>query len=118
MGNIHLVHSSEGMFENCNSLEVLDLSNIHLTSWGSKMFKGCTSLKTLYVNAVGNGFASGNEEIFYNCNSLVGGQGTKIGYNLYGYDENGNPLYYYCPDDYRAAHIDGGKDNPGLFTAK
>ena len=34
------------------------------------------------------------------------------------YDEYGNPYSYYCHDDGDAAHIDGGKDNPGLFTAK
>ena len=46
--------------------------------------------------------------------------------NIYGYDEFGNPLYYEVKtgnswssvDDSIYAHIDGGKDNPGLFTAK
>ena len=56
--------------------------------------------------------------MFEYCYKLVGGQGTKIGQNFYGYDTNGNPLYYRCSHHGDAAHIDGGKDWPGLFTAK
>jgi hypothetical protein len=56
--------------------------------------------------------------MFTSCDNLVGGQGTKIGENIYGYDKYGYPLYYTCPLDSRAAHIDGGRSNPGLFTAK
>lgn len=84
------------------------------------MFEDCSSLKTIYAgNWEGNGFDNlRSSSMFYNCKNLVGGKGTKIGKNLYGYNINGTPLYYYCYDDGRAAHIDGGKDNPGLFTAK
>ena len=68
------------------------------------MFSVCSNLRTVYV---GNGWSttavtnSGN--MFYNCSSLVGGQGTT-------YDAN------YIDKTY--AHIDGGTSNPGYFTAK
>jgi len=56
--------------------------------------------------------------MFEGCDALRGGRGTKIGYN-HVYDSNGDLLYYYfCPKDGSAAHIDGKKDWPGLFTAK
>jgi hypothetical protein len=80
------------------------------------IFDNCSSLKTIYS---GNWkVISHDNYIFYNCDNLVGGKGTKIGWNIYGYDQEGNPLEYYCNDDSSAAHIDGGKDWPGLFTAK
>ena len=104
------------MFEDCKSLTSLDLSNFNtcnVTNMG-RMFVGCSSLRTIYA---GNWNCYGYET-FDGCISLVGGKGTKIGQNLYGYDNEGKPLYYYCSNDGCAAHIDGGKDNPGLFTAK
>ena len=42
--------------------------------------------------------------MFYNCTSLVGGQGTT-------WDASN-------PTDKTYAHIDGGPSNPGYFTAK
>ncbi|MDD7659463.1 MAG: hypothetical protein PUJ42_02010, partial [Bacteroidales bacterium] len=80
------------------------------------MFTYCTSLKTIYAGNWGK--ISGAYYMFYGCYNLVGGKGTKKGWNIYGYDQEGNPLEYYCSGDSSAAHIDGGKDWPGLFTAK
>ena len=104
------------MFGFCTSLTSLDLSSFNTTNVPDtyRMFWGCKLLRTIYA---GNWSAHG-ESMFGYCENLMGGKGTKIGKNLYGYNDNGNPLYYYCPDDGDAAHIDGGKDNPGLFTAK
>ena len=104
------------MFANCSSLTSLDLSSFnttHVTDMDN-MFDNCSSLKTIFA---GNWNAK-HDPMFGGCENLVGGKGTKIGLNLYGYDEDGNPLYYYCHEDNSAAHIDGGKNWPGLFTAK
>lgn len=103
------------MFENCESLSNLDLGSFNTSNVTSMrfMFDGCSSLKRIYA---GNwNVARYSDSMFRGCKNLVGRMGTKIGRNLYGHDEKGNPLYYNCPDDGQAAHIDGGKDNPGLF---
>lgn len=105
------------MFSGCRSLTSLDLRNLdtsRVTNM-SCMFAGCYGLERIYA---GNWNISNGDNMFKTCNLLTGSQGTKIGKNLYGYDQNGNPLFYDCPDDGSAAHIDGGKDNPGLFSAK
>ena len=116
--NTSNVTDMSGMFYYCTSLRSLDLSSFntaHVTDMGS-MFEDCKSLIKIYA---GNWkVISHDNYMFYNCDNLVGGKGTKIGWNIYGYDQEGNTLEYYCNDDSSAAHIDGGKDWPGLFTAK
>lgn len=112
------VKSMSSMFSDCCSLSSIDVSNFNTSNVTNsiRMFRGCSSLTTIYGgnwNVIPEGY-----EMFTDCNNLVGGQGTKLGYNLYGYDDNGNPLYYLCGNSSDAAHIDGGKDNPGLFTVK
>jgi len=123
LSNFHTgqVRKMGGMFVNCSSLISVDLSSFEIYNPSdamgvnlSSMFKDCLSLKTIYA---GNWNHYG-ENMFQNCNNLEGGQGTKLGYNIYGYDSQGSPLGYWCDDNFKAAHIDGGKDNPGLFTAK
>lgn len=104
------------MFGDCSSLVYLDLSNFcmdKVTDF-AQIFYHCSSLKKIYA---GN-WKYLDGAVFGECNNLIGGQGTKLGWNLYGYDEDGNPLYYFCDFGASSAHIDGGKDNPGLFTAK
>ena len=67
------------MFDGCSSLKSLDLSNFdtrNVTDMSS-MFYYCSKLKTIYVGAgwsLDNVKSSGN--MFYNCTSLVGGNGT------------------------------------------
>jgi len=123
LSNFHTgqVRKMDSMFANCSSLISVDLSSFEIYNPSDDlgvdlrwMFKDCLSLKTIYA---GNWNHHG-ENMFKNCNNLEGGQGTKLGYNIYGYDSQGNPLGYWCEDSFKAAHIDGGKDNPGLFTAK
>ena len=67
-------------------------------------FENCKNLKTIYV---GKGWNTSNvkesKEMFRNCTNLVGGKGTKF-----------NPEVI----DKTRAIIDGGKTNPGYFTAK
>ena len=96
------------MFYNCNELRNLDLSGFNTENVTdlSEMFKGCSALRTIYV---GDGWRLSDmaqavsRNVFNDCTSLVGGQGTA-------YDAN------HVGADY--AHIDGGSDNPGYFTAK
>lgn len=105
------------MFFGCESLTSLDLSSFNTSNVKNmdNIFSSCSSLKTIYANNWDNGEYR-NAVLF--PDNLVGGQGTKIGWNFYGYDENGKSLYYWCTNSRESAHIDGGKDNPGLFTAK
>ena len=94
------------MFYRCFGLTSLDLSTFNTSQvFGmTQMFRGCGDLRTIYV---GNGWSTAavtyDDWIFYNCTSLVGGQGTT-------YDRNHTGKEY--------AHIDGGPSNPGYFTAK
>lgn len=107
------------MFCGCGSLTSLDLTSFVVNIVIAGMFSNCSSLKTIYAGDWNAGDAYCSPNPFNGCPNLRGGQGTKVGENLYGYDENGNPLYYYCdPRRTIYARIDGGKDKPGLFTAK
>jgi surface protein len=105
------------MFENCSSLTSLDVSNFNTSNMKnmSYMFQGCSSLQTIYA---GNWKISWEGVLLFNgCKNLVGGKGTRIedSWQYYGEDGwNHSPFIY----DGNLAHIDGGKDNPGLFTAK
>lgn len=110
------VRSMYQMFRGCSSLSSLDLSSFNTTNMTNRveMFYKCSSLRTIYAK----NWNTKSGDMFKGCNNLIGEKGTKIGNNLYGYDTNGAPLYYYCGINGDAAHIDGGKDWPGLFTAK
>ena len=92
------------MFEGCESLTSLDLSNFNTNNVYDMrlMFSNCLNLETIIVSSKWNTFYtdySGN--MFLNCASLVGGQGTT-------YDPNHVDKSY--------AHIDGGPSNPGYLT--
>ena len=94
------------MFDNCTSLTSLDVSKFNTSNVTdmSKMFYNCANLKTIYAGA---GWIIGkdtnSEGMFENSTKLVGGKGT-----------------IFSPDatDASRAKIDGGKANPGYFTAK
>ena len=118
--NTSNVTNMYGMFEYCTSLTSLDLSSFDMSNVKAVdyMFYECSALRTIYAGNWSNGHLSRDLGLFEGCTNLVGGQGTKLGKNLYGYDSQGNPLYYWCESGCESAHIDGGKDNPGLFTAK
>ena len=103
------------MFDECSSIKILDLSHFIVsngTNVGS-MFTRCSSLTTIYA---GNWSCVG-PYTFSGCFNLIGEKGTKVGVNNY-IDENGVQRSYTCSESSGAAHIDGGKDWPGLFTAK
>ncbi len=94
------------MFWGCTNLTSLDLSSFNTSKnydmWG--MFEGCTNLKTIYVGTGWNtSKVKHSKNVFKDCTSLVGGRGTKFDSNVTGKSR---------------AKIDGGKANPGYFTAK
>jgi len=103
--NTSYVRYMQSMFSGCSSLTSLFLDNfitfsvIDMTS----MFSGCSSLRTIYVGSdwttMNVAYAS---DMFLDCTNLVGGMGTT-------YDPNNVYADY--------AHIDGGPNYPGYFTA-
>jgi surface protein len=88
-------------------LTSLDLSSFNTENVTdmSEMFRGCSVLQTIYA---GDGWQLSDmalavsRNVFNDCTSLVGGQGTAYAAAHVGADY---------------AHIDGGPDNPGYFTA-
>ena len=127
--NTSKVTSMMGMFRGCNRLKSLDLSSFNTSSVTNMqaMFMSCSALtsvdlrsfntssvtlmvqmfsdcKKLYTVYVGNGWSTAavtsSSNMFSNCTSLVGGQGTT-------YDASHVDKAY--------AHIDGGTSNPGYF---
>jgi surface protein len=104
--NTSKVTDMGGMFSNSTSLTSLDLSSFNtskVTNMGW-MFNKCSNLRTIYVGSGWNtASVTASSNMFTNCTSLVGGQGTT--YNASN------------PTDKTYAHIDGGTSNPGYFTA-
>ncbi len=103
--NTEKVTFMAGMFAFCSNLKSLDLSSFNTANVVAMrlMFYNCGELETIYV---GDGWSTaaatgGGYQMFQDCNSLVGGQGTT-------YD----PAH--TEEDY--AHLDGGPDNPGYFS--
>lgn len=102
--NTSNVTRMEEMFQDCAGLTTLDLTNFNTENVENMtlMFAGCTNLATIYA---GSGWsvakAADSRQMFYDCTSLVGGQGTV-------YDAEYTDKTY--------AHIDGGTSNPGYFT--
>ena len=104
--NTAKVIEMNSMFSNCTGLTSLDLSNFNTANVTTMraMFDGCTNLTTIYA---GSGWTTDavtmSNNMFGNCISLVGGQGT---------------TYSSSHVDKAYAHIDGGTSNPGYFTEK
>ncbi len=101
------VNDMRSMFSGCDGLTSLDLTSFNtanVTRTGS-MFSYSNALTTIYV---GSGWSTAavtsSSDMFFNCTSLVGGQGTAY--------SSSNPT------DKTYAHIDGGPSNPGYFTDK
>ena len=106
--NTSEVTRMDAMFNRCYKLKSLDLGSFNTSNVTdlTEMFRNCSALQTIYV---GDGWRLSemaqaiSSDVFNGCTSLVGGMGTT-------YDAN------HVAADY--AHIDGGPDNPGYFTAK
>ena len=105
--NTSKVTDMTGMFDGCSGLTSLDLSSFNTSKVTNmiRMFYGNRNLRTIYV---GDGWSTAavtsSTWMFYDCTSLVGGQGTTW--------SSSNPT------DVTYAHIDGGPNNPGYFTDK
>ena len=103
--NTSNVTDMNNMFAYCENLCSIDLSNFDTSNVTNMFFLFCgdTNLTTIYV---GEGWTTENVTesflMFNECTSLVGGMGTT-------YDANHIDAEY--------AHIDGGTENPGYFTA-
>lgn len=116
--NTSNVENMQGMFNSCKSLKTLDLSSFDVSKVENfrNMFGYCNSLETIYAGNWSTKDPSGDSvfDSVFGAPNLRGGQGTRPGQN----GVVGEPGSYYCSHDISAAHIDGGKDWPGLFTAK
>ena len=103
--NTSKVTKMSEMFLNCSKLTSLDVSQFNTSNVIDMryMFAGCNFLKTIYVaNDWSTAAVEESYDMFTNCYSLVGGQGTTY--------SSSNPR------DKTYAHIDGGPSNPGYFT--
>ena len=92
------------MFNASNKLETLDLSSFNTSKVVNmvRMFYNCKKLKTIYVGEDWNAQrVSQTGEMFTNCDSIVGGNGTT-------YDATHVDKTY--------AIIDGGEMDPGYLT--
>lgn len=106
--NTSNIESMYCMFMGCENIETIDLCNFNtqnMTGTGmGAMFSGCKKLTTIYV---GDDWSnertmSLSSSTFYNCYSLVGGNGTK-------YSDTRQSAYY--------ARIDTN-ETPGYMTYK
>ena len=99
-----------GMFSGCKRLKVLDLSNFDTsnakTMW--LMFWDCINLEKIYASEkftitslLTSTINNARNDIFKNCTSLKGDQGTVFS------SDNTGATY---------AHLDGGTENPGYFS--
>jgi surface protein len=95
-----------GMFNACKSLTSLDLSmfNTDNVTGMRDMFRTCSVLKTILCNEdwSKSEVLTNSNNMFRDCNSLVGGSGTK-------YDANHFGIEYARPD--------GEDGKPGYFTS-
>ena len=93
------------MFDNCSSLTSLDLTSFSKeeVTYMQFMFYNCSSLTTIYCNDDwSKGKVTSSENMFSNCDKLVGGNGTT-------YDAGKTDIEYARPDG------KGGKK--GYFSA-
>ena len=103
--------SGHGIFSFCNNLKTLDIAGLdtsYLSSSGyDYMFTQCSSLRTIYASEdfLPQAGAFRGEYMFSGCSMIEGGAGTR-------------PNFYSVNSDINYAHIDGGEDDPGYFTAK
>ena len=100
------VTNMNAMFEYCDSLITVDVSSFdtsNVTDFNN-MFYGL-KIRRIYASNkfVVPNYCSNTKFMF--TNSVVGGKGTNLADKY---------INYYYP----YAHIDGGKENPGLFTCK
>lgn len=96
------------MFSGCDDLTYLDLTGFKTDKvvYMSGMFAYCSELQTIVVSDKWNTDAViVSDDMFDDCYSLVGEQGTA-------FDENEESYY-----DVSYAHIDGGEGDPGFLSS-
>lgn len=105
--NTSSVTNMSSMFFYCIALEELDLTSFQTRNVTdmTMMFGFCPALTTIYVNEENwnTVYVSASNEMFQECQKLVGGMGTTWSSDHIGLDY---------------AHIDFGPDNPGYLTAR
>ena len=99
------VKSMRYMFCNCKSLTSLDLSSFNTFCMDDfeNMFANCSALKTVYATYWFATYWAPREPMFYGCDSLVGGKGTKYNSSL--------------TEDSDYAYVDGVDGKKGYFTS-
>ena len=93
-------------FRGCGSLTSLDVSSFNTGNVMdmSSMFSGCSGLTKIYASdSFTTANVTGSDNMFSECTNLVGGADTA-------FDSNHADKTY--------ARIDGGRTDPGYFTAK
>lgn len=96
------VTSMASMFDGCKRLTVLDLGNFNTASVTNmtEMFYNCNKMETIFVGDYWDvSSVTSSEDMFFQCDELYGGQGTKC---------TGGDVEY--------GHVDGGSANPGYLT--
>ncbi len=87
-GNVHGLASMRNAFNSCSGLVALDLSGLDPSALRDYFYAyaGCGNLVTILVDATW-ALASGASGMntFYNCRSIVGGNGTAYSSSAYGY---------------------------------
>ena len=98
------VEDMNGMFHDCTILTTLDLSGWNTSNVGNmcSMFYSCSALETIYVGSNWSIDGDSSDNMFDDCTSLVGGNGT---------------TYEYGHTDGEYARIDTAS-TPGYFTYK
>lgn len=97
------------MFSECSELKTLNIGSFNTGNAADQMgmmFQNCGNLTTIYVGRKWTVSNNGCYAMFSGCNSLVGGQGTKLIETEY--DPSMNTF----------AHIDGGPSNPGYLSER
>ena len=99
------VTNMESMFENCMSLETLDIMSFDISNVTSfmLMFSQCTHLKTIYCYGDWSSSTAQSKYMFDSCYELCGGKGTTFTSSV---------------TDKAYARPDGGTEAPGYFTAE
>ena len=102
--NIDNATNLSDMFNSCSSIKILKLKNFnsnHITNV-DRMFKDCSNLETIYVNENFNLVNITGNDMFLNCDKLIGSEGTS-----YQNKKITNSNF---------ATIDKGDTEPGYFT--
>ena len=100
--NTSNVTNMEGMFGNCQALTTLNLNNFDMNkvTHVDYMFSTCVNLVSIYCDKDWSQYSMSGNMIFYNCNKLKGGKGSR-------YCSTCTGLGYARPD--------GGEGDEGYF---